>query len=131
MHCGTALPANACTTLGRPLVEVRFAGCHGAVNPGHRSARQRCSTAAGLNRAVRRNHFSIPAKQFGNEHRLKPLGSSGRGHRPPKPTVQPVVGTYCYQLGYFPMASPVNLAIYALGGFMLFALAIGFFAAPV
>jgi hypothetical protein len=28
------------------------------------------------------------------------------------------------------MASPVNLAIYALGGFMLLALAIGFFAAP-
>jgi hypothetical protein len=38
---------------------------------------------------------------------------------------------YCYQLGYFPMASRLNLAIYALGGFMLLALAIGFFAAPV
>jgi hypothetical protein len=29
------------------------------------------------------------------------------------------------------MTSPVNLAICALGGFMLFALAIGLFAAPV
>jgi hypothetical protein len=29
------------------------------------------------------------------------------------------------------MANPVNAAIYAFGGFMLFALAIGFFAAPV
>jgi hypothetical protein len=29
------------------------------------------------------------------------------------------------------MISPVNIAIYALGGFMLFALAVGFFAAPV
>jgi hypothetical protein len=32
---------------------------------------------------------------------------------------------------YFPMTNPVNAAIYAFGGFMLFALAIGFFAAPV
>ena len=29
------------------------------------------------------------------------------------------------------MVNPLNLAIYAFGGFMLFALAIGFFAAPV
>jgi hypothetical protein len=29
------------------------------------------------------------------------------------------------------MTSPLNAAIYALGGFMLFALAIGFLAAPV
>jgi hypothetical protein len=29
------------------------------------------------------------------------------------------------------MISPVNIAIYAFGGFMLFALAVGFFAAPV
>jgi hypothetical protein len=29
------------------------------------------------------------------------------------------------------MISPVNIAIYVFGGFMLFALAIGFFAAPV
>jgi hypothetical protein len=29
------------------------------------------------------------------------------------------------------MTSPLNIAIYALGGFMLFALAIRFFAAPV
>jgi hypothetical protein len=29
------------------------------------------------------------------------------------------------------MISPVNIAIYAFGGFMLFALAIGFFAAPM
>jgi hypothetical protein len=29
------------------------------------------------------------------------------------------------------MTSPVNIAIYAFGTFMLFALAIGFFAAPV
>ena len=29
------------------------------------------------------------------------------------------------------MTNPVNIAICALGGFMLFALAIGFFAAPV
>ena len=43
----------------------------------------------------------------------------------------PIIGTYCYQLGYFPMARPVNLAICALGCFMLFALAIGFLAAPV
>jgi hypothetical protein len=27
--------------------------------------------------------------------------------------------------------SPVNIAIYAFGGLMLFALAVGFFAAPV
>jgi hypothetical protein len=29
------------------------------------------------------------------------------------------------------MINPVNIAIYAFGGFMLFALAIGFFAPPV
>jgi len=29
------------------------------------------------------------------------------------------------------MISPVSIAIYAFGGLMLFALAIGFFAAPV
>jgi hypothetical protein len=29
------------------------------------------------------------------------------------------------------MTSPLNAAIYTFGGFMLFALAIGFFAAPV
>jgi hypothetical protein len=29
------------------------------------------------------------------------------------------------------MISPVNIAIYAFGGFMLFAVAVGFFAAPV
>jgi hypothetical protein len=29
------------------------------------------------------------------------------------------------------MTSPVNIAIYAFGGLMLFALAIGFFGAPV
>jgi hypothetical protein len=29
------------------------------------------------------------------------------------------------------MINPLNLALYAFGGFMLFALAIGFFAAPV
>jgi hypothetical protein len=29
------------------------------------------------------------------------------------------------------MMSPVNIAIYAFGGFMLFAVAAGFFAAPV
>jgi hypothetical protein len=29
------------------------------------------------------------------------------------------------------MANPLNMAIYVFGGFMLFALAIGFFAAPV
>jgi hypothetical protein len=29
------------------------------------------------------------------------------------------------------MTNPLNLALYAFGGFMLFALAIGFFAAPV
>jgi hypothetical protein len=45
--------------------------------------------------------------------------------------VQLVTGTYCCQSGYIPMTSPVNLAIWALGGLMLFALAIGFFAAPV
>ncbi len=39
--------------------------------------------------------------------------------------------TYYYQLGYFPMTSPVNVAIYAFGGFLLFALAVGFFATPV
>jgi hypothetical protein len=46
-------------------------------------------------------------------------------------TDQVVAGTFCYQLGYFPMISPVNIAIYAFGGCMLLALAIGFFAAPV
>jgi hypothetical protein len=40
-------------------------------------------------------------------------------------------GTYCNQFGYLEMISPLNIAIYAFGGFMLFALAIGFFAAPV
>jgi hypothetical protein len=40
-------------------------------------------------------------------------------------------GTFCNWLSYFQMTDPVNIAIYALGGFMLFALAIGFFAAPV
>jgi hypothetical protein len=40
-------------------------------------------------------------------------------------------GTYHYQASYFPMTNPVNVAIYAFGGFMLLALAIGFFAAPV
>jgi hypothetical protein len=44
---------------------------------------------------------------------------------------QPITGTDCYQLDYFPMTSPLNAAIYAFGGFMLFALAIGFLAAPV
>jgi hypothetical protein len=29
------------------------------------------------------------------------------------------------------MTNPINIAIYAFGGFMLFALAIGFFATPV
>jgi hypothetical protein len=29
------------------------------------------------------------------------------------------------------MINPLNLALYAFGGFMLFALALGFFAAPV
>jgi hypothetical protein len=29
------------------------------------------------------------------------------------------------------MINPVNVAIYALGAFMLFAVAVGFFAAPV
>jgi hypothetical protein len=29
------------------------------------------------------------------------------------------------------MANPLNMTIYAFGGFMLFALAIGFFGAPV
>jgi hypothetical protein len=29
------------------------------------------------------------------------------------------------------MVSPVNIAIYTFGGFMLFALAVGFLAAPV
>jgi hypothetical protein len=29
------------------------------------------------------------------------------------------------------MISPVNIAIYAFGGLILFALAVGFFAAPV
>jgi hypothetical protein len=32
---------------------------------------------------------------------------------------------------YLRMTNPLNMAIYAFGGFMLFALAIGFFAAPV
>ena len=41
-----------------------------------------------------------------------------------------VAGTYHYQPSYFPMTNPVNVAIYAFGGFMLLALAIGFFAAP-
>jgi hypothetical protein len=48
-----------------------------------------------------------------------------------EPLVQFVTGTYCYQLGYAQMTSPVNIVIYAFGAFMLFALAIGFFAAPV
>jgi hypothetical protein len=39
--------------------------------------------------------------------------------------------TYGNQFGYVQMTSPVNIATYAFGGFMLFALAIGFFAAPV
>jgi hypothetical protein len=47
------------------------------------------------------------------------------------PSVQLGTGTYCYQLGYAQMTSPVNVAIYAFGAFMLFALAVGFFAAPV
>jgi acyl-CoA reductase-like NAD-dependent aldehyde dehydrogenase len=34
-------------------------------------------------------------------------------------------------LGLIAMITPLNIAIYALGGFMMFALAIGFFAAPV
>jgi hypothetical protein len=48
-----------------------------------------------------------------------------------EPLVQFVTGTYCYQLGYVQMTSPVNAVIYAFGAFMLFALAVGFFAAPV
>jgi hypothetical protein len=51
-------------------------------------------------------------------------------HRP-QAHGQPITGTDCYRLGYFPMTSPVNAAIYAFGGLMLFALAIGFFGAPV
>jgi hypothetical protein len=42
-----------------------------------------------------------------------------------------IIGTDCYRLGYFPMTRPLNVTIYAFGGFMLLALAIGFFAAPV
>jgi hypothetical protein len=42
-----------------------------------------------------------------------------------------VTGTDISQWGYAPMTSPVNIAIYAFGALMLFALAIGFFAAPV
>ena len=42
-----------------------------------------------------------------------------------------ITGTECYRLEYFPMTGPLNAAIYAFGGLMLFALAIGFFAAPV
>jgi hypothetical protein len=34
-------------------------------------------------------------------------------------------------LGLGTMVDPVNVAIYTFGGFMLFALAIGFFAVPV
>jgi hypothetical protein len=40
-------------------------------------------------------------------------------------------GTDISRQGYVTMTSPVNIAIYAFGGLMLFALAIGFFAAPV
>jgi len=76
--------------------------------------------------------FSIAAKPSGNDHRLIIIGTApAAAIFRLKPTVQPVIGTYCYQLGYFSMISPVNIAIYAFGGFMLFALAIGFFAAPV
>ena len=59
----------------------------------------------------------------------------GAGRGPTQPdrasVVHPVVGTYRYQLGYFPMTSPVNTAIYAVGVLMLLTLAIGFFGAPV
>jgi hypothetical protein len=55
--------------------------------------------------------------------------------RPPRRSaereVQLAIGTFCYQFGYSPMTSPINVAIYAFGGFMLLALAVGFFATPV
>jgi len=41
-----------------------------------------------------------------------------------------VTGTQDCQWSYPPMISPLNVAIYAFGGFMLFALAIGFFGVP-
>jgi hypothetical protein len=87
---------------------------------------------ATIRRADPTKPFSIAAKPSGNDHRLIIIGTvPAAAIFRLKPTVQPVIGTYCYQLGYFPMISPVNIAIYAFGGFMLFALAIGFFAAPM
>ena len=52
------------------------------------------------------------------------------GLTPDGPADIGVTGTQDCQESYFPMASPLNVAIYAFGGFMLFALAIGFFATP-
>jgi hypothetical protein len=57
-------------------------------------------------------------------------GAAAGPTQPDRTAVVPVVGTYRYQLGYFPMTSPVNIAIYAFGIFMLFTFAIGFFGAP-
>ena len=67
---------------------------------------------------------------FGQALKLRVTLSAGP-RWPAYPSVELATGTYCYQLGYAQMTSPVNVAIYAFGAFMLFALAVGFFATPV
>jgi hypothetical protein len=61
-----------------------------------------------------------------DRHAVAPLGLTPDG-----PADIGVTGTQDCQSSYFPTASRLNVAIYAFGGFMLLALAIGFFAAPV
>jgi hypothetical protein len=60
-----------------------------------------------------------------DRHAVAPLGLTPDGRADIG-----VTGTQDRQSSYFPMTSPLNVAIYAFGGLMLLALAIGFFGAP-
>jgi hypothetical protein len=93
-------------------VRVRFAGCHVPVDRRQRRARQlarRGASKPGSDETV----FTRPRSRSETKPGYQRVGSNN------------VVSSY------LPMTNPVNAAIYAFGGFMLFAFAIGFFAAPV
>jgi hypothetical protein len=95
-------------------MRVRFAGCQVPVDRRQRTARQRGLPWCLQTRPVPTKPFS-QGREVGLKRSpaIKGLGSNN------------VVSSY------LPMTNPVNAAIYAFGGFMLFAFAIGFFAAPV
>jgi hypothetical protein len=70
--------------------------------------------------------LSPSLQAISERHAVAPLGLTSAGRADVC-----AAGTYHYESSYFPMTNPVNMAIYAFGGFMLLALALGFFAAPV